>query len=84
MLNTGVMKDDGKISITPLEVLKENVIYEKEVFPGVFRHVINVLKEKTDMLSMKKALNILRSLPFNNERTRNALHFIIFSGLINR
>ena len=56
------------MSIVPLETIEEELIYEKEITPGVCRHIIKALEESTeDKAVVKKMLNVLCELPFNNK-----------------
>ena len=56
------------MSIVPLELIEEELIYEKEIPPGVCRHIVKTLKENTaNKVNVKKVLNILCELPFNNK-----------------
>ena len=68
VINEGVRKDRGRISIVPLELIEEELIYEKEIQPGVCRYIIKALKENIeDKEVVKKMLNVLHALPFNNK-----------------
>ena len=68
VMNSGVKKDGGKFSVVPLKVCDERVMYEKEIPPGVLLHVVKALKESTeDKTLVKKELDILLALPFNNK-----------------
>ena len=66
--NEGVRKDRGRMSIVSLGWIEEELIYEKEIEPGVCRHIVKLLKESTgDKEVVKKMLRILCELPFSNE-----------------
>ena len=68
VLNSGVRKDDGYISIVPLEPVESGLIYEEGIPPGVCRHLVRSLKEKVeDGLTVKKLLRVLCDLPFDNK-----------------
>ena len=62
------MKDKGRMSIVPLELIEEKLVYEKEIPPGVCRHIVKVLKENNeDKAVVEKMLNVFHALPFNNK-----------------
>ena len=66
MLNSGVKKENNKTHILPLELLEEELVYDKEIPPGVFRHAIKLLRENVDnKLFSKKMLSIICSHSFN-------------------
>ena len=68
VLNPGVRKENGKVSIVPLELLDEELIYEKEVPPGVCRHIIKGLEYSSgDTTNTKKLFEVILSIPFNNK-----------------
>ena len=68
VINSGIKRDDGNFSIVPLKLIDEGLIYEKEIPPGVCRHIVKTLKENTvNKVDAKKMLNILCELPFNNK-----------------
>ena len=69
VLNPGVRKENWKVSIAPLELLDEELIYEKEVPPGMLRHIIKELEENSEnTTNTKKLLEIILGIPFNNKR----------------
>ena len=66
--NEGVRKDKGRVSVVPLDLIEEELVYEKEIEPGVCRHIVKLLKESTgDKEVVKKMLNVLHALSFNNK-----------------
>ena len=66
VLNSGVRKDDGYISIVPLELIESGLIYEGDIPPGVCRHLVKSLKENLESEpTVKKFLKVLCGLPFN-------------------
>lgn len=68
VVNEGIVKDKGRMSIVPLELIEEELINEKEIPLGVCRHIVRALKENIeDKLVAKKMLNILHAHPFNNK-----------------
>ena len=68
VMNSGVKKDGGEFSVVPLKMCDEGLVYEKEIPPGVLLHVVKALKERIeDKALVKKELDILLALPFNNK-----------------
>ena len=66
--NEGVRKDRGRMSFVPLELIEEELVYEKEIEPGTCRHIVKALKESIDDKTVvEKNLSILHKLPFNNK-----------------
>ena len=75
VMNSGIMKGKGenKISVVPAELLEEELVYEKEIPPGVCRHIVKTLQENSkDILLAKKMLNVLCTLNFDNKCTQQA------------
>ena len=78
VMNSGIRKSKekgrGEISVVPAELLEEELIYEKEVPPGICRHIVKALQESSkDEALVKKMLNTLHALPFDNECTQQAI-----------
>ena len=68
MLDPGVIKDN--VSIVPLKMLDQGLIYEKEIPPGVSRHIIKELKLNLGSEETRvRLLTNLLSLPFNSKCT---------------
>ena len=68
VINEGVRKDKGKISIVLLEMIEEEPVYEKEILPGVCRHIVKELKESTKCKEVvENMLNVFHALPFSNK-----------------
>ena len=68
VMDSGVKKDGGEFSVVPLKMCDEGLVYEKEIPPGVLLHIVKALKESTeDKTLVKKELDILLALPFNNK-----------------
>ena len=66
--NEGVRKDRGRTSIVPLELVEIEFIYEKEIPPGVCKHIIKTLKESIeDEVVVGKTLRVFHELPFSNK-----------------
>ena len=73
VLDPGVIKDN--VSIVPLKMLDQGLIYEKEIPPGVSRHIIKELKLNLGSEETRvRLLTNLLSLPFNSKCT-----FLFFS-----
>ena len=68
VLNSGVRKEDGNISIVPLELVESELIYEEDIPPGVCRHLVRSLKENVEYGPIvKMLLKVLCDLPFDNK-----------------
>ena len=80
VLDSGVRRD--KISFTPLRMFDEKLMYEEEIPPGVCRSIIKTLRENIDdKVVVKKVLNILYELPFNNKCNMTDHNFEITTKL---
>ena len=68
VLDPGVVKDN--VSIVPLKMLDQGLVYEKEIPPGVSRHIIKELKlDQGSAATRVGLLTNLLGLPFNSECT---------------
>ena len=75
VVNSGVKEIKEKFSIVSLKMVKERLTYEKEIPPGIFRHIVEPLKENIgEKIIVKKLLHVIRVTPFNNRCKKATLN----------
>ena len=68
VVNSGVKKHRGKISIVPLKLLSKELVYEKEIQPGIFKYAIGLIKNFNGNIKfIKKAFVVLNGLSFDDK-----------------